>query len=315
MQWPLPLNVVSSMSRLAYTSLRIGGSTAWSLIFVLVAFAAIGDLLTGKDIWFGPIYLFILCMATWLLGWVIGHGIGIFCMLLSFVINGAVLYPYATSVFSLDLMLRFIAMSIVLSAIAAVRGAYMREWWLARIEPMTGTLNRQAFFEFADINFSSHDWRVLMYADLDCFKSINDCHGHAAGDECLRDFARAVRSSVGKESIFARMGGDEFIVLMAVEDEAAFLRVAARLHSVMNKIPTRFEGDLRCSVGALLVPPGEALLDDLVRQADALMYKAKSKGAALHTGQAILQARPATCGRPGAPNGLFPASTHGTDLR
>lgn len=296
MMWPTPSPISASVSRLAYTTLRITRLAAWSLLFSLVSIAALADLLTGSAIWFGPVYLFILCIATWLLGWLIGHSAGIFCMLLTFIINGATLYPYGTSVLSFDFALRFAAMSIVLSAIAAARGAYIREWWLARIEPMTGALNRQAFFEFGDVSYCARDWRVLLFADLDGFKAINDSSGHAAGDECLRRFARAVRLSIGRDDIFARMGGDEFVLLKAVKDEASASFVATRLHAVMNTVPCSIEGGIRCSVGALLVPPGDISLDDMIRQADALMYKAKAKGGALYIGQAKFGAAPRSCG-------------------
>lgn len=273
------------ISQMAYGALCLSRKTGWGLISVLLVAAATGDLLTGNTIWFGPVYLFILCIATWLLGWGVGHGIGIFCMILVFVINGTALYPYASSLLSLDLALRFIAMSVVLSAIAAVRGAYIREWWLARIDPMTGALNRQAFFEFSDSICSSRGWRILLYGDLDGFKSINDKYGHDAGDRCLREFAGAIRSSIRKEDIFARMGGDEFVIFMAIKDSAAGTIVASRLHERMNNIFTDIEGGVRASLGALLVPPGKASIDHLVRQADALMYLAKSRKAGLQIGE------------------------------
>lgn len=283
---PRSINIFKGISRLAYATLRVSRATAWGLTSSLVALATIGDLLTGNEIWFGPVYLFVLCIATWLLGWGVGHAIGILCMIVAFIINGASLYPYASSALSLDLALRFVAMSIILSAIAAVRGAYMREWWLARIEPMTGALNRQAFFEFGEIICGTRDWRLLMFADLDGFKAINDGLGHAAGDQCLKHFAATVRASIRKDDLFARMGGDEFIVFMAVKDEAAGPAVAARLHEAMNNAPSTIEGGVKCSVGALVVPPCDATLDDLVRQADALMYRAKARGACLEIGQA-----------------------------
>lgn len=309
---PRSINVFKGISRLAYATLRISRLQAWALVALLTAFAAIGDLVTGKDIWFGPIYLFVLCVATWLLGWGVGHGVGIFCMILTFIINGASLYPYATSAFSLDLLMRFVAMSIILSAIAAVRGAYMREWWLARIDSMTGALNRQAFFEFGELMCDAGSWRVMLFADLDGFKAINDGEGHAVGDQCLKDFARSIRASIRKADIFARMGGDEFVIFMSVKDKTAGPAVAERLHRVMNAVPSPAQRDLRSSVGALIVPPGKASLDDLVRQADDLMYSAKSIGAGLRIGDADTTASTTSKARARAtprPTILFDAPT------
>ncbi|MBL0767288.1 GGDEF domain-containing protein [Sphingopyxis sp. DHUNG17] len=309
---PRSITVFKGISRLAYSTLRISRLQAWALVALLTAFAAVGDLVSGKDIWFGPVYLFVLCVATWLLGWAVGHGVGIFCMILTFIINGASLYPYATSAFSLDLVMRFVAMSIILSAIAAVRGAYMREWWLARIDSMTGALNRQAFFEFGELMCDVGSWRVMLFADLDGFKAINDGEGHAVGDQCLKDFARSIRASIRKADIFARMGGDEFVIFMSVKGKATGPAVAERLHRVMNSVPSPAQRDLRSSVGALIIPPGRASLDDLVRQADDLMYSAKAIGAGLRIGDAHTTASTTSKARARAaprPTILFDAPT------
>lgn len=88
-----------------------------------------------------------------------------------------------------------------------------------------------------------------------------------------------------RDDIFARVGGDEFVIFMSVKDEAAARVVAARLHNGMNSIPAEC-GKLNCSVGGLVVPPGRVSVDDLVRSADNLMYDAKLRGACLQLGVA-----------------------------
>lgn len=156
---------------------------------------------------------------------------------------------------------------------------------------MTGALNRQAFFELAAAVDAAR-WRLLVYADLDGLKKLNDIHGHAAGDVCLRAYGLAVRKMIRRNDIFARIGGDEFVIFMSVKDEAAARGVAARLHKAMNSISSA-RRNLPCSVGGLVVPPGEASIDDLVRSADNLMYEAKLRGACLQLGNASGIQRPA----------------------
>jgi len=79
--------------------------------------------------------------------------------------------------------------------------------------------------------------------------------------------------------MFARVGGDEFLVFMAVKDEGSGRSVAERLHAAMNAIPSAGGQHLKCSVGTVVVPPGRLSIDELVRRADNLMYQAKQRGA------------------------------------
>lgn len=264
---------------------RLCPAVAWLLILFCVDVAALLDRLTGPDLWFGPAYLLVMCFAAWSLGWRAGQITGIACMALTFAINGIRLYPYGASAFAWNLGMRFAAVSIVIALIAGARRAYVREWWLARSDMLTRALNRQAFFELASSMTRVQGWRLLVYADLDGLKQINDTKGHAAGDSCLRAFGIAVRKMIRRNDMFARMGGDEFVVFMNVKDEAAARNLASRLHVGMNKIASG-ESILRCSVGGLLIPPGRVSVDDLVRGADNLMYEAKLRGACLQIGLA-----------------------------
>lgn len=264
---------------------RLRPAQAWLLILFCTAAVAIPDLLTAPDIWFGPVYLLVICVATWTLGGVAGQSVGIACMVLTFFINGANLYPYGDANLIWNFGMRFIAIAIVVAGIAGMRSAYVREWWLARIDVLTGALNRKAFFELAPLAVDATQWRLIVYADLDGLKKINDIHGHAVGDACLQAYGAAVRTMVRRSDIFARVGGDEFIIFMSVTSDAAARAVAERLHKAMNSIPSEC-GNLACSVGGLIVPPGGASVDDLVRGADHLMYEAKLRGACLQLGNA-----------------------------
>ena len=281
MQWGPPQ--ASPVPRFFDRLVRLRPAHAWLLLLFAVDVAAMLDLLTGPDLWLGPVYLLVVCIATWSLGWKGGQLVGIACMGLTFAINGLALYPYGEAEFAWNLAMRFAAISILVVVIAGVRRAYVREWWLARTDVLTGALNRQAFFELADATTDAAGWRLLVYADLDGLKRVNDDLGHAAGDACLGAFGSSVGKMTRRDDIFARVGGDEFVIFMNVRDEVAARTAAARLHDGMNTIPA-MGGRLRCSVGGLLVPPGRASLDDLVRSADNLMYEAKLRGACLQLG-------------------------------
>lgn len=254
---------------------------AWMFVLLWLDIAVLGDVLTGTKVWFGPGYLLVMCLAAWCLGWRAALLTGLGCTVLSLTVNGAALYPYGNAEVFGNFVARFVAIAVVIAVVAGSRRAYLREWWLARTDPLTGAFNRQAFFELGDDLTRSTKWRLLLYADLDGLKFINDEHGHSSGDVALRAYADVVRRNIRRNDLFARVGGDEFLVFMSISDQASGAAVAERLHKQMNCIPQQHGGVSRCSLGALLIPPGEMSIDQLVQRADGAMYRAKLSGASL----------------------------------
>ena len=270
---------------------------AWIIILLGADLAALGDAITGPDVWFGPVYLLVVCAAAWCKGWRGGLATGLGCMTLTLLINGVALYPYSQAGAVLNFAARFAAIATIIAVVAGSRTVYIREWWLARTDPLTSAFNRQAFFELGEDLAGEGSWRLLIYADLDGLKQINDRQGHAAGDRAIADFALAVRAAIRQTDLFARMGGDEFVVFMRVRDRTSAGAVASRLHERMNARPGHSEPHLHCSVGALIVPPGEMKIDHLVRLADTLMYEAKQRGAGLQIEAAESNGQTAVSGR------------------
>src|SRR3569833_2868094 len=90
--------------------------------------AALGDLLTGPDLRLGPLYLLAICIGTWSLGWLAGELLLVACMMLTLMINGFDLYPYASLALAGNAAMRFLAGSMVVTIITNTRRAYLREW-------------------------------------------------------------------------------------------------------------------------------------------------------------------------------------------
>lgn len=151
---------------------------------------------------------------------------------------------------------------------------------LASRDPQTGVANRRGFMTaFADTVPGQRCGLLLV--DIDHFKSINDNHGHAAGDAVIIEAARRIVGCVGVENVCARWGGDEFIVLL--HDSAPHL-LRAHAYGVIAAIsgePIAVSGDtsvaVTVSIGACLVEPRDSM-EMAVEMADAALYMAKDEG-------------------------------------
>lgn len=155
----------------------------------------------------------------------------------------------------------------------------------AHFDPLTQLPNRLLFRdrlaqELAAIS-QSQGRGALLYIDLDHFKKVNDAYGHAAGDQLLSVVAQRLRSCVKEGDTVARLGGDEFtVILRHATDAAAAAAVADRIIQSMNQ-PMRIGGTdhvVRASIGVTLYPDDGAQLDELLRNADLAMYRAKDLG-------------------------------------
>ncbi|HTN15882.1 MAG TPA: GGDEF domain-containing protein [Sphingomonadaceae bacterium] len=268
---------------------RITKLQTWSILLPGVLLTGLIDYFTGSEVWLGPIYMSFIGLAAWALGWRQALGLLGACIFISVIANSQHLYPYEHPVQAWDFIVRIPPIIAIIALLAHARHACEVEWRLARTDQLTGALNRKAFFEMAGAIEESRGWHVLAYADLDGLKALNDMHGHARGDASLKAFARHVRAAIRKDDIFARIGGDEFLVYMPVRDAQAGLTVANRLHVAMNTATNEFFDGLNCSVGALILAPGQRSIDRELRLADELMYEAKQSGAALTVATARLR--------------------------
>lgn len=117
----------------------------------------------------------------------------------------------------------------------------------------------------------------LLMLDLDHFKAVNDTHGHAVGDDVLRDFSARVRSRLRPYDLFGRYGGEEFCVLLPATGAEAAVGVAERIRTSMPREPFRDLPAYTVSIGVATL--GEhSTLDDLLRESDLAMYQAKAQG-------------------------------------
>ncbi len=154
--------------------------------------------------------------------------------------------------------------------------------FLASHDPLTGLLNRKAFVDglLAACQGPASGRFALLLIDLDSFKGINDNLGHLAGDEVLRTVADRLRDSIRPGDIGARIGGDEFAVLLSGADAADAIATAERLTAslsafmLVETLAIRPSG----SVGIALCPEHGTDEESLMRRADLALYRAKDRG-------------------------------------
>jgi diguanylate cyclase (GGDEF)-like protein len=146
---------------------------------------------------------------------------------------------------------------------------------LAVLDPLTGVHNRRAFFEEAEREFSRslryQRPMVIIMVDADDFKSINDTYGHPAGDAVLKSIAETIRAQLRDLDLFARYGGDEFIILLPETDLTGGNLIAERITATISSLELDLEGFLfhpSITAGVAGYLPSDGSLATLIARAD-----------------------------------------------
>jgi diguanylate cyclase (GGDEF)-like protein len=166
--------------------------------------------------------------------------------------------------------------------ISRIKAALVREQQLARKDPLTGAGNRRAFFETAQVEIDrTHRYKrpfTLVYFDIDNFKKLNDTFGHETGDRVLRILVNTVHTNIRSTDIFARIGGDEFVLLLS---ETGFEQAAPVIAKIETLIIARLNAarlPVTLSTGAITFLRPPTTVDDLLKKTDSVMYTVKKAG-------------------------------------
>lgn len=155
---------------------------------------------------------------------------------------------------------------------------------LATTDPLTKLLNRRSFLEVADYELTQrkrhHAPLAFVLADIDHFKSINDQHGHAVGDEVLRSVSQVLSQAVREQESVARWGGEEFLIMMPNATLEAASMVAERLREKVSAIEVHV-GSTCVKVSMTFGVSSHRLeepVDGTVNRADSALYQGKARG-------------------------------------
>jgi diguanylate cyclase (GGDEF)-like protein len=159
---------------------------------------------------------------------------------------------------------------------------------LSLTDPLTGVCNRRRLVEELPLEIErarrTAKPLAVVICDIDHFKRINDGHGHPAGDEVLRAFARLLAGSVRETDWVARYGGEEFVVVLPNADAEGAAGVAGKLRAAVEALAVAADGAtirLTASFGVAACRPGrddEVPVDALIERADQALYRAKQNG-------------------------------------
>ncbi len=153
---------------------------------------------------------------------------------------------------------------------------------MASTDELTRLANRRRFTESLRMEMArmrrSESPLSLIMADADHLKAINDAHGHPAGDAAIRHVADAIRKGGRETDMAARLGGEEFALLLPGTDAVGAVKAAERIRKALasSAIPT--VGTVTVSMGVATAPEDAAAEEELVRVADARLYAAKARG-------------------------------------
>lgn len=193
---------------------------------------------------------------------------------------------------------------------AGLRKALEQVLRLANTDGLTGLLNRRCFDDkFAErltSTMARQSPLALLLFDLDYFKRVNDVHGHSVGDQVLQEFARVLLRSATQDALVARVGGEEFVMLLDSVSEAGARIVAVRVQELAREAHLL----TTTSCGIALYPMDGTSRTDLLRAADRALYAAKVAGRNCVVTTSDVEESPITSVTPVVSSRRMPVSSH-----
>jgi diguanylate cyclase (GGDEF)-like protein len=274
---PVRMDVVEFISKQRRSTLVVAGALLLMLVGIGAYFAS-GQLLESSVFFIIPISFFT---------WFVGRHTGLIASAVSAAFTLAAnaespmhaVHPHVAYWNALVWLAFFVLITII---IAELKVLYLRERQLSRVDNLTGVATRLAFYEVAEGEKNrAKRYRhsiTLAYLDLDRFKEVNDSMGHAVGDRVLVTVARTIESSIRQTDTVARMGGDEFAIILPNTGKDAAGRVLSKVLRVLDEAMLQGGYPVTFSIGAVtFLTPAESL-QEMIRQADRVMYSIKSTG-------------------------------------
>ena len=241
------------------------------------------DFASGIELRVYPLYYLPIAFAAWYVGrsWTVIAAV--LCMMAWMGSNYFAGLRYSASgIWFFNAAMHVTSFVVVGLLLAGLKNALAHEQQLSRLDPLTSLLNARAFYDEAprvlSIGRRKRTPVTIAYLDLDDFKAVNDTHGHHAGDLLLLRVAGAIRKSIRISDISARMGGDEFVLLLPETGPAEARQAFERLRGLIAHTLAATPYPVTVSIGAVVFTTVPDTVEAMVRVADQRMYAAKAAG-------------------------------------
>lgn len=254
----------------------------WTTVgVVIVGLLGILDYLTGNEFTMSLFYLIPIFLATW----AVDYKTGLFMSFVSgLMLLGAEIaagQTYSHPIFYLlNTTVRTLFYVVVVFLVAEVQRSRKEEQLAARTDFITGAVNARYFNELLQMEISRirrypHPI-TLVYVDVDNFKLVNDLFGHRIGDEVLRCIASELKSQLRATDTVARMGGDEFVMLLPSTRQAEARLVVTKVYAHLIEKMKQRNWPVTFSMGVVTCEFSPYSAEQLVNMADELMYEVKN---------------------------------------
>ena len=250
----------------------------------LLVVCALFDHLTGTEISFSIAYVIPVALSAWYAGAFAGVLMAFVASLVWLEVDYASSPVYSHALIPLwNSLVRLLFFLIITALLLQVRSLLGRLQGLAETDNLTGLANSRSFYARLELERERalrylHPFTIA-YLDLDNFKQVNDTWGHETGDRVLKTIASSLTDTLRKTDLVARLGGDEFAILLAESGPAESGEALHKLHDRLLAKMTEYGWPVGGSLGAIVcIPPLRLSAQNLVHQADELMYLVKRSG-------------------------------------
>lgn len=293
------LDVQRLVPRMRWPVMAVASVAAINALVGIAGFQTLAQAVNEISSLVGTALIFVLAVQAWRMGfmparWYVSGQAALFLMVIITVLNN---WGYMDWNFindnglqigvSIEVMVFAVALSSRIRLMQAVHAELTRKTehltLVAETDPLTGVANRAGLTVRAQELLQYPFERTLLLLDLDKFKPVNDIYGHDAGDAVLVEITRRIKTQLRSADVVARIGGDEFVVLLSdALDRKTLEMVANRLmHSICQPVPFRTHKlSVGSSVGIARYPGNGLALADLMHAADVAMYHIKKNGRA-----------------------------------